>query len=74
MGVPFPIAEIYYHILVEGWRIEELWRQDGEIRVVVYRPSKGVDKFRNQTGHPLEDCLSLTKHLQYSLYEMEPDE
>lgn len=69
MGVPFPLAEIYHYVLVEGWRIEELWRRDGEIRLVVYMPSPGVDKFRKLTGHPLEDCLSVTKHLQYSLYE-----
>ena len=66
--IPFPLDEIYYFVLVEGWRVEEINRSGTEIRMVVYRPDKGMDAYRKQTGKPLADCLALCKHLAFSLY------
>jgi len=68
MAVPYPLTEIYYHVLVLGWRIEELWRKQDEIRIAIYKYDPGMEKFRKQTGRPLEDCLGQLQNLQLSLY------
>lgn len=67
--IPFPLSEIYYHVLAEGWKIEEIWRRNGEIRVVAYLSNPAVDQLRKKTNMGLEDCLGIIKHLQFSLYE-----
>jgi len=65
--ITFPYSEIYRHVLIEGWRIAELYREPNLIRVVVYRHSKGMEDYMKLTGCQLKDCLNLTKHLEFSL-------
>lgn len=67
--IPYPLSEIYYHVLVLDWRIEELWRKGNEIRIAIYKYDPGMEKFIEQTGRPLEDCLGQLQHLQLSIYE-----
>ena len=69
MAVPYPLSEIYYHVLVLGWRVGELWRKNDEIRIAIYKYDPGVEAFMKQTGRPLEDCLGQLQHLQLSLYQ-----
>lgn len=69
MAVPYPLNEIYHHVLTEGWKIEELWRKNGEIRIVIYMHNAGMEDFMKRTGHTLEDCLGQLKHLELSIYE-----
>jgi hypothetical protein len=66
---PFPLTEIYHYVLEEGWRIRELWRNDGEIRLCVYIYSQGMEDFIAKTGLEWEDAINQTKALQFSLYE-----
>ena len=67
--IPFPLSEIYFYVLVEGWRIRELWRKGDEIKLCVYVHSKDVEDFIKKSGLRFEDAINLTQHLEYSIYE-----
>ena len=65
--IPFPCSEVYRYVLIEGWKIAELYRNPDFIRVVVYRHSQGMEDYMKLTGRSLGDCLNLVKHLEFSL-------
>jgi len=65
--VHFPLDEIYNYVLTYGFKIEELYRNEDEIRIVVYCPCKGMDDYIKLTGCDLEDVLYQTKHFRFSL-------
>ena len=67
--VTFPINEIYEAVLSKGWKIRELWRKNGEIRLCVYCYNEHMEKFRVKAGLDFEDIKERLNHLEYSIYE-----
>jgi len=68
-AIPFPYSEIYYYVLVEGWKIRELWRKNGEIKLCAYCPDPLTEQVMAKMGADFETIKERLKHLEFSIYE-----
>jgi len=67
--IPFPYSEIYYHVLVKGWKIRELWRKNGEIRLCAYRENLMTEQVMTKMGADFDTIKERLEHLEFSIYE-----
>jgi len=69
--ISFPYSEIYIHVLQKGWKIKEMWRKNGEIKLCLYEPDPATEQVLTKMGLPFEVIAERLKHIYISVYEAE---